>query len=234
MQGATGLTLANHLTHPDAFRLPSDSNWNFLLVWRVDAQAGTAARVLIGDLEGNPTTTHGFCLYTSGTNTSLLLQSINAAGSAAVAPIYTMPAADVGKLVITGGTYDHAANRLRLFHKRVEIATGSACVGYRAPTSNGASWIGRAAPGQPATNTSVFGWTFGAGVMTLAEYQAAHDAIVAGEDVVSIAGKSQGLWSLKRDPIDVSATVQDRIGSKHFARVGAPSLAPSYARAWGV
>ena len=230
--GATSLSLSDHLTHPDALRVPDNSDWHFLLYWRVDSQTGAAVRVLIGDLEGSPTTTHGWCLYTNGTNSSLILQTIQASGTGANAPIASIPAADVGKLMVTGGSYEQSTGKLRLYNKRVEQGAGVTVVGYKAPTAAGASWIGRAAPGQPATGVSIFGWEFGATPLALAEYQAACEATMSTEDVVRVPGATRGLWSLKQSRIDQTATITDRVASAHFSRVGQPALASVYARSW--
>jgi hypothetical protein len=88
---------------------------------------------------------------------------------------------------------------------------------------------------QSASGIRILGCMGGVGVPSLAEVQAAHDAILALEDLVEIPGKTDYLISIKQDALAnggaLPTTLVNRKGAGGLTKVGAPQLAPIYARA---
>jgi hypothetical protein len=91
--------------------------------------------------------------------------------------------------------------------------------------------------GQAASGIRILGCMGGAGVPSLAEVCAAHDALLALEDLVEIPGKTDYLVSIKQDVLAnggaLPATLVNRKGAGGVTKSGAPQLAPIYARAAG-
>lgn len=174
----------------------------------------------------------GYAMYTGGTNQTLLGVVTNGSGSAITGPSTIFGAADVGRLLLAFCVHDGA--KVRTYVRRAELSTGTAITGYTVPTQP--LRVGRhsVSAGMSAGSLQIFGWMSGHAVPSLAEIQAAHDAAMAHEDIIAIPDKTDHLWSVKRDQQGVApATILDRIGTDHMARVGSPTLAPEYRRAWG-
>jgi hypothetical protein len=123
--------------------------------------------------------------------------------------------------------------------RRAEVGTGVAIAGYLPTLAGDPFYIGRHGQltGYSATDTAVMGGMGGAGVITLAEVCAAHDAWLAHEDLIEVPGKTDFLFSVKQDTLEnggvLPATLKNRKGTGGLSKVGSPQLAPVFSRAAG-
>lgn len=152
-------------------------------------------------------------------------------------PTATIATGDVGKLLLITGVFDAPSNLVRLYFKRVQQGTGTAFSGTYSPRTNTQPGIGRRSIGPggasaAANDTAVYGVQYALGIATLAQIQAHHDAVMAGERMVQIPGMTGTVIDLTLDG-GAAATLTDRdIGGVNFTRAGTPTTAPHYARNW--
>lgn len=203
------------------------------LLCRVDSQAvaSTTRRPFGQRGAGNP----GWCWNIGGTNTGVSF-GLGNAGGASASPNGTIAAADVGRLLLFTGVWEGHTNTIRLYFKRAQVGAGTNVPGGYAPDTAVAPMIGRRATDGASDGMTIFGVTYAAGIATLAQVQAQHDAVMATESIQHVPGLPGVLIDLTKD-VGTSgalpATLTDRgTGGVNFSKVGAPTLAPHYARAW--
>jgi hypothetical protein len=204
--------------------------WVALLYCVLSQSVASRSRIPVAH-EGNGGV-GGWRFQTNGTNSSLFFNCVAADGTGKLSPASVINASDVGKLQIAVGVYDAPAGLVRLYNKRALVSTGTAITGYL-PTATGmrvggSSGLTTLIPDGIAT----YGVAGGAGIPSLAEVLALTDAVMAGERVKAIAGKTDGLWDFFGETA-LPAQMTDRIGAQHLARVGTPIYSPQYARGWG-
>jgi hypothetical protein len=232
--GAKTFSASDSFSSATAYR-GSGAGFVFGVYFTLDSQSvASASRILGGCI--NDTSNGGFNIYLTGTNTILIFTMLNAAGSGITSPSVVLGTSDVGKKILVLGVFDGA--KVRIFAKRAETGTGTAAVGFS--PSAAPFYIGRdqraASPSPADAGLTVHGWLYGATVPTLAEIQAAHDAVLAADDIAVVPFKTDSLVSLTQDSRaagSLPATTTDRIGAVSFTKNGAPALATSYARAAG-
>lgn len=204
--------------------------WNVLMMFETQAVT-SRARSLFGNYPGG----QGYTLWSYGSHNSIQAVFTNAGGSPVAAPTSSILPADVGKLLSITGVWDSASAKVRLYIKRVEAAAGTAMTGYSPSPS--AFRLGEGVGGGANDGCAIYGFQYGVGIPTLSEIQANHDWTMASEDIVSFAGKTTNLYSLKRSAAEnngvLPAEIVDRIGNLHLTKFGSPVVAPQYARAWG-
>lgn len=186
-------------------------------------------------------TLSGYEFYMSGG--TLLFVRVVGATDWVNGPMMTFTAADVGKLFFIGGWIDPIAGSLRGFARRAQIGSGVACTAYQVPTTRPFFIGGRteAAGGtiqNAVPNFASYGAMCGQGVPSIAEWQYAHDASVAGEEIVALPGaRTEHLWNIKRDYIEAGnampTQILDRIGTDHMSIAGTDlTIEHQYARLW--
>jgi hypothetical protein len=178
----------------------------------------------------------GWSLSSAGTNSSLGSVLFSGVGAPTNGPVIVVAAADVGKLMLLIVSWD-GAGKIHAYVKRTESGTGATMTGFTPAAPGDPFTLGRH-PFNAAQNASgirILGCMGGTGVPSLAEVQAAHDAFLAIEDLVEIPGKTDYLISIKQDAIAAGGalptTLVNRKGAGGLSKVGAPQLAPIYARA---
>jgi hypothetical protein len=233
--GGRVFSIADYWSHATAMRGLA-TGFTFGLYWTLDSIiAASATRVLASCFRNTPNA--GWLMYTSGTNNTLSVSMANAAGSAISAPAATLLAADVGKKLLTLMVWD--GTRFRLYLRRVEQGTGTATTGFS--PSNNPVCIGRdprAGSELPVVDgCTIHGWFYAATAWTLPQVQAAHDIVLATDDIGALSGFTDTLVSLTQDAKGnggaFPAQAQDRIGGNHFTKNGNPTLRGDYARALG-
>jgi hypothetical protein len=186
-------------------------------------------------------TLNGYEFYMSGG--TLLFVRVVGTNDWINGPILTFTAADIGKLFFIGGWIDPIAGSLRGFARRAQIGSGVACTAYQVPTTRPFFIGGRteAAGGtiqNAVPNFASYGAMCGQGVPSIAEWQYAHDASVAGEEIVALPGaRTEHLWNIKRDYIEAGnampTQILDRIGTDHMSIAGTDlTIEHQYARLW--
>lgn len=177
----------------------------------------------------------GWLLRSITTNSALSFIVANSSNGFVFSPSLSIAASDVGKLIAVYGVHD--GSNLRMYAKRVQQGAGTSITGFSA--SANALRLGRHNTDAGINADGIIVWGFGGGdgvVPTLAEIQANHDAVMADEDVVSIPGKTDWLVSFKQDAREnggvLPAAPKNRAGAGTIAKVGAPALANTYARAF--
>jgi hypothetical protein len=232
--GAKTFSASDSYSHATAYR-GSGAGFVFGVYFTLDSQSvASASRILAGCI--NDASNGGFNIYTTGTNTILLFTMLNAAGSGITSPTVVLSSSDVGKKLLVLGVFD--GSKVRIYIKRAESGSGTTAVGFS--PSAAPFYIGRdqraASPSPADAGLTVHGWLYGATVPTLAEIQAAHDAVLAADDIAAISFKTDSLVSLTKDARATGAlpaATVDQISAISFTKNGAPALATSYARAAG-
>ena len=175
-------------------------------------------------------------------NNTQLTAAVFAGGAIKSAPIVSIAATDVGKLLMIGGELDAPAGVVRAYSKRAQVSTGTSLGGSyvaapSAPCTLGpiVTAVGGAAA-STLTGIRILGLMCGQGLPGLARWQAAFDAAQAVEDLVAIPGYTEHLWSVTRAVKSnngvLSATIPDLIGTDHMPVAGALSAEGVYARSW--
>ena len=174
--GISGWTTARRLLTASNAGLPGTLNTAFWreCVLRIDSQAvASASRFLASYFTGGT----GWRLTTSGTNGSLQFDVIDAGVVVRAAPVYTIAAGAVGKLIVAYGWWD--GSDVRLAVNGVEVGTGTACATYAAPGSSqtvlGQRSIGTAA----ADGVTILGLRGGDGAKTAADALSSFQAWLA-------------------------------------------------------
>jgi hypothetical protein len=215
---------------PPSFLLNAAGMFWLAMLVNVTSQA-VANRARVFASTYNPS---GALLQTGVTNTTMSFLATDAGGVNRTSPSIVIGTADVGKLQLVVGVHD--GTNVRIYWKRAQQGSGTACSGFL-PSAN-PLYVGR----DPrltfaADGMAIYGIAGGAGVPSLAEIQALHDACMATEDLVAIPGKTSMLCSYTRAARAnggvLPAQIPDLVGGNHLVRAGSPALATSYARAWG-
>lgn len=195
------------------------------------------ARDLLATFIGSPN--RGFELRSNATNTTLAFNACDNTNVSRASPTATITSADLGKLQLFVGVYDQPALKLRSYHKRAELSTGTTVTGYAPNTSTGiriGQWFSTALGN--ADGLAVYGVAGGLGLPSLAEIQAMYDATMATERIASIAGKTAFRIDLTADAVSnggaLPATLVNRDGAGFsFSKNGSPATQSQYARAFG-
>lgn len=170
---------------------------------------------------------------------SALFFALGGASNATTSPGVAI-SGDVGRVQLYTGVWDGVAGVARAYAKRAQVSTGSPLTGGYAPDTAVKPMIGRIpyGAGAPAVGFPFFGLFYAVGIPTLAQIQAHHDAVMAHETMKAIPGMSGTLIDLTQDIRGnggvMPATLVDRgVGGVNFTKVGSPTIAAQYARAWG-
>ena len=218
--GARALSDADYYEAPGGFAGDAASFW-FSLLLRPDQQTGLTAgtRALCGQI----TAASGYYLRTTGMNSLLGVEMANGAGALINGPTGAITAADIGKMNVFTVQYDATLGRIRAFSKRAELGTGQSIVGFTPAAPGSVFRLGRhsIASGLGASGISVLGFAYGTGVLSLADYAAQFDAAVAQERMVTVPGRDATVVNFAPDGT-----------APGLVRIGNPTLAPVYARAW--
>lgn len=200
------------------------------------ATSTSATRTILSTLVGTPT--RGWELRTTSVQTSLSVIFVDGTNVGRTSGSVVLGAAAFGKLIVATFVWDAANSRLRMYGNRAEVGTGTAVTGHAPGT--GVVRFGRSRDaGLAAIDTRGYGFIMGAGVPSLANIQAQHDAILAADGAVR---PMPGFAASMHVDVDadaranggtVGATLLDRAGTNHLARVGAPSTGAQYARVFG-
>lgn len=229
--GAKGFTAANYYSVVGGGFPGSSSGFWICWVGTIDSQSvSSATRYLLDktDSAGFP----GWHLKTDGLNSSIQFTvgsttGQTTPGSSAIA------STEVGKIFVVICSFD--GTKAHMYLRRVELGSGSAALTGTYTASSNDLMMGRFGAGSPADGVSCLGWSAGNGVITLADAQALHDAIVAKEKIQGVPGKTDVLIDLTLDVGSsgaLPATLQDRAGSANMTRQGSPTLASQYARVY--
>lgn len=236
LYGGKTFALSAYWSHPTAMRGVA-TGFTVGLYWTCESATATSKnRVYLSNMDV-PGTITGWLVYSSGTNSSINFSLANGAGSIVSAPAVAITPNDVGRQFLSVFVFD--GTRVRQYIRRVESGSGTATTGFT-PSANPVM-VGRdprAGSEQPATDAcAIHGWFYDSSAWTLADVQAAHDAVLANDDIQVLAGKTALLVSLTRDARDNAgafpAQALDRVGSAHFTRNGNPAQRVDYARTAG-
>lgn len=237
LYGGRTFSTTDYWQHPSAMRGIA-TGFTVGLFWTLDSQTvSSSARVMASSIFNTAGPLYsGWTCYTTGTNTIFTFAASNSAGGLVGAPNATLTAADVGKKFLAIMVYDGA--KLRLYLRRAEVGSGTASSTYAAavnPVRIGAD--PRAGSETPTFDgNTIHGWFYAGSAWSLAQVQAAHDAVLAADDISAIAGADL-LVSLTLDVKGNGGTfptvAKDRLGSADFTRGGNPALRGDYARAYG-
>jgi hypothetical protein len=147
--------------------------------------------------------------------------------SVVIGPTRTIAAADVGKLMLFGGTVDGAL--VRTFVNGAEVGAGSALVGYAAAAGTKAQTVGQDSGTGGAASFSMFG-TAGGNVAQTAANQAARAAAIkaAGRYIATGGATPTHGWAI--DGTD--ATFSDLVGSDVLTRQGTLTAAQIIITEW--
>lgn len=231
LRGAETLTLTDYF-ETLINQLPGDAAAGFTvsLLGVVTSQSVTGGRHFAQRGSGNP----GWEFLSQGSNASVAFSL--GGGTTSVLVSSTIAAGDVGKLGLYTGVWDPVAGMGRLYAKRAQVGTGTTLTGGFAPDAAVKAMLGRRSAGNPALGFALYGAYYALGVPTLAQVQAQFDLVLSTERIQPIAALGTGvLVDLVQDTAagGVPATLTDRgAGGINFTRVGAPTLAQQYARAW--
>lgn len=228
LRGADALSSANYFESSfDDISAAGGWWWAMLLYMPAVTQAGAT---IGGAAAGNT----GWDVRAGANNTLLNWYmgdgtAYTASGNAVVA---------TGKVNLLAGAWDFGALRQRTFVNRTEVSTGVSRTAYAPPTAGTKIGLGRS-PRDPSAAGGVrtlLGFAAGLGTPTLAQYQALCDAVQASESMQAIGGMTSVLVDLTADATGgaLPAALSNRAGAGSFARVGAPTHSPLYARvfAW--
>jgi hypothetical protein len=224
--GVNGMSSTAFYSNAGGFTGDS-SGWGFLWVGSIDSQGvASATRVLVGKRDA---TNPGFQLVTLGTNSAFQLTVGSSSGSASTTTA-AIASTELGKTFVIGCWYD--GSKARLMVRRLEVGTGASLTGVYA-ASSAAFVVGKRSDSLPADGITFRGFVGLAGVPALAELQAAHDAILAREEIASVPTRSVALYDVGKDSTigAVPAVITDRIGSAPLAQSGAPTQSLNYTRA---
>jgi hypothetical protein len=231
MYGVNALTDADHYASTDAVTGNAAGCW-FGVPFVIESQSvPSQTRTLIGSGAAG----RGWSLSSAGTNSSLGSVLFSGSGAPTNGPVIVVAAADVGKLMLLIVSWD-GAGKIHAYTKRAESGAGATMTGFTPALAADPFTLGRhPSNAQAASGIRILGCMGGVGVPSLAEVQAAHDAILAIEDLVEIPGKTDYLISIKQDALAnggaLPTTLINRKGAGGLTKVGAPQLAPIYARA---
>jgi hypothetical protein len=210
------------------------AGWWYAVPFVLESQAvASQTRVLAAKVSAAA----GWELRTGGTNSTCSCVMANGVGTFIAGPTMALSASDVGKLLVAFIVWD--GTKIRSYLKRLESGTGNAMTGYTPAAAGDGFRMGRhpITAALPASGVRLLGGMGGLGVLSLAEVQAAHDAVLAADDLVEVPGKTDFLVSVKLDTIAaggaVPTTLTNRKGAGSVTKIGAPALAPIYARAAG-
>lgn len=163
-----------------------------------------ASRFLFGHLNNVDST--GWDIRTTGKN-ALIGVGFRDSGAYALLGSSVIPTSEIGKIHVAAFTWDAPAGMLRPFYRRV---AGSPQVrsGHVPATGLQLSLGAASYEGYSATDCGVLGGAYGAGVLTLAEYQAACDHIMSRETLIGLLPARD-----KSVLIDVSADCNENGGA---------------------
>lgn len=221
--GADGLNSAAYYSTALNTGLLGQTNGPFYgQCWlRLDNQNVAAQRSIVSTRAGATTpTTTGYYVRALNNNTQIAFEVFVSAGAPVTSAVYTVQAADIGKVIHVGWCHTGAA--LQLFVRGVQVGSDVAAVGYVVPTQS--TFIGRRAnaTSEHATDdVTICGLSGGNYAATPAEFLAAYQAGKAAGDVVEMPSAAH-LWSFKRDG-GAGATLVNRIGAANMARSGTPN-----------
>lgn len=198
------------------------------------ALGASATRVLLSTASVG----RGWDIRTGGSNATLSVSFIDGAGTQRSSGAGVLGAAAVGKTHLFTFGWEASTAKLRVYLNRAEIGTGTTATGHVAGL--GSVRLGRSMfASLPAPDLRAYGFALGNGAPTLAQVQAHHDAILAADGrIQALAGLTTTM--LVDATLDAQAaggtlgtTLQDRSGSNHMTRAGAPATGHQYARAFG-
>lgn len=163
-----------------------------------------ASRFLFGHLNNVDST--GWDIRTTGKN-ALIGVGFRDSGAYALLGSSVIPTSEIGKIHVAAFTWDAPAGMFRPFYRRV---AGSPQVrsGHVPATGLQLSLGAASYEGYSATDCGVLGGAYGAGVLTLAEYQAACDHIMSRETLIGLLPARD-----KSVLIDVSADCNENGGA---------------------
>jgi hypothetical protein len=231
LYAVNALTDADHYASTDAVTGNAAGCW-FGVPFVIESQSvPSQTRTLIGSGAAG----RGWSLSSAGSNSTLGSVLYSGSGAPTNGPVIVVAAADVGKLMLLIVSWD-GAGKIHAYIKRAESGAGATMTGFTPALPADPFTLGRhPLNAQAASGIRILGCMGGVGVPSLAEVQAAHDAILALEDLVEIPGKTDYLISVKQDVLAnggaLPATLVNRKGAGGLTKVGAPQLAPIYARA---
>jgi len=213
---------------------PAGTFWWLWLT--VHSQAVASGSRVVFSRRGPSGTFPGWNWQTLGANASLTfaLGTDNAGGANYQAPLISIPAADVGKMLLVYAVLDPAALRVRSYTKRAEQGTGTTVAGtYLPPASDVNLMLLRRVDGLTADGVTIHAVGGGYAVPSLATIQAHTDAVVATETAQRMPGVDvQWGWDFKLAATAPAQVPERQSGADPLIRQGAPSMAPTHARAW--
>ena len=134
---------------------------------------------------------------------------------ASISPAYNLQAGDLNKTQLMVFQWDGA--NLRTYFARNEIGSAVAAASYApSPGSLRQSFGTRDNGNQPVDSVfTIYGIAGGNTAITLGEVEALYDAVKVENDIVSIPGKTTGLWSVTQDQVDANFPngLTDQVGS---------------------
>lgn len=157
--------------------------------------------------------------------------AVDGSGVSKTAGVIFLTAASENKVRTAMWVWDAPMGLLRAYSQRAQVGSG---VGMTSYNLTGLSAMGLSVGalyggGAPGPDTDEFGFVYGVGVPSLAQYQAWEDACMAGEDIASIVGATHR-YSFKSGL--QGTTLKDLIGSYDLPVVGAPTVVDYYDRAF--
>lgn len=150
-------------------------------------------------------------------------------------PAYNFVAGDAGKPMLVIGVLDNGANLLRLYTKRLEVGSGSACTGYTAPISTTRLYWGVEVSNYYATLSDQYGLLFGTGVPSLANIQSYFDSVKTAADVVATmpGATMTHAYSIRNNRRgNAPPIVEDLVGVHPMIRFEEPAIANTETPTW--
>lgn len=226
MSGAAGFSVANYFQTADpGGEAGVASGFGVACLFSIASQAvASAPRVLTERQNGSVA---GYVMYTNTTHSTLRFEMANGGGASILGPVYTITAADVGKVMMAVMVHDSAA--IRLYVNRAEVGAGTAIVGYTASASR--HYIGGRGASLPADNTTIYGVSAFRGTFTLKQIQSLFDDVKLARDICGSGLTATNAWSVKRSGL--SSLVNQGSGSDAMTAVGAPTASVNSAPVWG-
>lgn len=230
MFGTTGFVTASSFYSAATATESTVSFWR-AVIFRVTSQAvSSATRMLFAD--ASSTVGQGWSITLSGLNATLAATCGNLANGTTptnyTTPTTTIAASEVGKLFLAVMCYDSVTNKVNLYARRVLIGAGTTTNGVYTPSSQLTTIGCRGTGDLPAeAGVEIYGTAGGNGALTLSEVQAFHDAVQAKETMALVPGKTDFGWVF-----DIKGNAIKITGSSEMTKVGTPTVAPCYTRAW--
>lgn len=229
LYGAQSLAVANHYETP-VNGIPGDASGFAISIFGIFT-ALTASRKLAAQRNGNP----GWEINAGTTTMSFAMGNASAGGSA---PTMAISATDLGKMHVFTGVWDAANTMIRAYARRAQLGSGSSLPTGYAPATTVKTTLGRGTFSGDGSGFVMLGFFYGVGVPTLAQIQQHYDDCLAAESMRPIPGMT-GTYvnfdlDIRANANALPAALTDRgTGGVTFTRVGTPTVASQYARAFG-